>query len=160
MQVYLVKMMEGSCASEMVTYDTDMAFTSFDSAQEYSDYKNDEMAKLNQEYKAVEFKSIELTNRLFTKYIQDTDEEFFSKLVSDKKGESEEEEGAFWDEHYRRLDDFMSDSEAVEKVMTELGFDEDDKKAIRVTMGYKSFPNGLPYYYVSKNPIRVIRTDI
>lgn len=158
MQVYLVKMMEGTCASEMVTYDSGISFTSFDTAQEYADKKNDEMAKLNQEYKAIGFKVIELTNSLFTRYIQDNDEEFFSKLVSDKKGETEEEETAFWDEHYKRLDDFMADRDAVEKVMTEMEVSDEDKKAIRTAMDYNDYPNGLPYYYVSKNPIRVIVT--
>ena len=158
MQVYLVNMIEGACTSELTTC-TDLAFTSFDMAQEYADKKNDEMAKLNQEYKSIEFKTIELTNRMFTRYIQDTDEEFFSKLVSDKKGDTEEEDSAFWDEHYRRLDDFMSDSDAVEKVMNDMGVSDEDKKAIRVSMEYNSYLHGLPYYYASPSPIKVIDTN-
>lgn len=159
MQAYIVKMTEGQSSGDMMTLDV-MAFTSYECAEEFALTKNKKMDELSEKYKALPFETIDLTNRLFASYLSKTDSVFYNKLLGEtSKGENEEEVEKFWQEHMKRFDVFMKDIDAVENSMRDMDVTDEEKANVRIAVEYNQYENGLPYYHVSKSPIRVIQID-
>lgn len=151
MKAFVVKQVyEGGFSN---SYDL-IAFENYQDGLNYADAKNKEVNELRSKYQECEFIASEIVNRLFLSHLKETDEEAYQKLgCVDFTAITEE----FWREYKKKLNEFLDDSDVVEKAMTEQKVSDMHKKMVRIYMDYHSFDEeGLPYYHVSMSPIEVV----
>lgn len=136
------------------------AFTDKKKAEALAKEKNEYFSDLEERYKSIDFDVEETVDKLFIRYLQDTDSrlyEMYNKAMT--SNDSNDYDEFYWENWYDKRNEFVENNELFAKYSDICNLTDDERNAIRTNIEYNKIrdENGwtMPYFYVSNKVLEL-----
>jgi hypothetical protein len=155
-KIWIVESIVGQYEDKVIT--PEKAFVSKDKAEKYADEQNRYFEELHRKYKNSDIDGEDILQKIFNKYLEDTDKEFYDAYVeadNDTTGEILFE----WDDYYDKELEFTDNKELVSKYKDICQIEGKELEALEIFYEWQekcSYDSDVPYFFVSSREIEIV----